>query len=71
MKLTARKQDAIVIDAEGVDSRIMPAEVVYESAFGAFPLLDIVPSRGAGCEGEFGGMDGKGANRFFVVSQLG
>lgn len=71
MKLTAGEQDAIVIDAQGIDSRIMPAEVVHKSAFGALPLLDVVPARRAGREGEFGGMDGKRANGLFVVRQLG
>ena len=47
---TTREENALCINAEGVDDCVVAGEVVHEGAFGALPFLDVVAPRGARCE---------------------
>ena len=66
---TPREKDALGIDRERIDDRIVARKVEDKGALGTFPFLDIVSPSRAGCKRVLGGVDGEGADGFLVVGE--
>ena len=67
--VAAGEEDALGVDGERVDDRVVAREVEHERALGALPLLDVVPPRGRGRERVLGRVDRERADRLFVVRE--